>query len=189
MTNPSIKGSAVLDTVRVVKARAGEDGFRRILDALDPEGRSLFQGAILSTEWYPLDAFAGFLGANIRETAGGDERVLVERSAAVVENQLRGIYRLFVRLGSPDFVLRRVSIIHSNFFKGVDIQRMSYAPGRAVIRYSGFRPQHRLLDYVLIGFYRKALEISGAGDVQVSMTTSIGESRGYAELEAIWTAR
>ncbi len=183
----AVKGSAIRDTVRAIRKRSGDEEYGRILSTLDEEARALLGGDIVATNWYPLDPFLRFLEADLRETAGGDEAALIERTEALIERQLRGIYRLFVRLGSPEFVLKRISIVHQTYYRGVDLETTSLAPGRAVLRYTGFEPRHRLVGYSLIGFFRKALHISGAKDVQASFTVPIEAGRGYAELVVTWS--
>jgi hypothetical protein len=39
---------------------------------------------------------------------------------------------------------------------------------------------------MIVGFYRKALELSGAKDRQVRVTTPISAGKGYCELELTW---
>lgn len=183
----TIKGSAVLDTVRAFRKRSGDDGYDRILGTLDEATQAVFRGAILPTTWYPLDAFVRLLEADLRETAGGDEFELVARSEWLVEKQLRGVYRLFVKLGSPEFVLKRISIVHMTYYNGVQLETTSLTRGRAVLRYTGFQASHRLIGNAIIGFYRKALALSGAKDVEAWFATPIGDARGYAELVVTWS--
>lgn len=182
----SIKGSAVLDTVRAIRKRSGEEEYGRILSTLDQEARTLLGGDIVATSWYPLDPFVRFLEADLRETAGGNEAALIERTEGLIGRQLRGIYQLFVKLGSPEFVLKRISIVHMTYYQGVDLETRSLTPGRAVLRYRGFEPRHKLMGYSLIGFFRKALQISGAKDVRASFTVPIEAGEGYAELVVTW---
>ena len=82
-----IKGTAVLDTLQAVKARAGKEELDRIISHLDPETREIFQRPISPSSWYSCDAFSRFLEADIRETAGGNEQELVKRAEAVIEKQ------------------------------------------------------------------------------------------------------
>ncbi len=180
----AIKGISVLDAVKAVKARAGEDGYNRVVAALDDEARQALGSPLLATSWYPLDAFVRFLRADLAVTAGGDERVLVERSEAVIDRQLRGIYRLFIKLGSPEFVLKRISTVHMAYFNGITAEIVSLTPGRGVIRYIGFEPEHRLIGHIVIGFFRKALAISGAKDVHAAFATPIGAPE--ADLVVTW---
>lgn len=182
-----IKGTAVLDTIRLVKQRTGDDGFNRIVALLDEEPRKMFQNEVFSSTWYPLDAFTHFLEVQIRESASGNVEVLVKGSEEVVERQLRGIYKVFVKLGSPEFVLKRIAAVHATYFKGVEIKVEMMGPGNATIRYTGYEQRHRIIGYAIIGFFRKALEISGARNVQAGFATPIEAGKDYAELAISWT--
>jgi hypothetical protein len=180
-----IKGTAVLDTIRVVKGREGEQRFKAILALLDDETKPIFEGEIFDASWYPLNGFVAFLAASLRLT-GDDEKVLIRRSEAVVERQLRGVYRVFVRLRSPESILKRMGIVHQTYFTGVGIRVEIPEQGRANIRFSGFEAQHRLLEYVIIGFYRKALELCGAKLVAAEFTVPMAAAAKYCELSVTW---
>ena len=43
------------------------------------------------------------------------------------------------------------------------------------------------MGFGIIGFFRKALEISGASDVLIYFLTPIEEGKGYAELSISWS--
>lgn len=182
-----IKGTAVLDTITLVKKRMGNDEFNRIVGLLGDEAKKMFQGEVFTSSWYPLDLFTQFLEAEIRESAGGNVEVLIKGSEAVIERQLRGIYKVFVKLGSPEFVLKRIAAVHATYFQGVDIKVEMMGPGNATIRYTGYEKQHRIIGFAIIGFFRKALEISGARNVQAGFATPIEAGKGYAELAISWT--
>ena len=180
-----IKGIVLMDALRAIKARAGEAEVAKILGQLDGESKAVFGGLISASSWYPLDIFADFLEADIRETAGGNREVLIARSEKVTEGQLRGIYKVFVKLGSPEFVIKRISAVHSTYFRGVQIIP-ELEENRAVIKYVGFQGRHEIMGYVILGFYRKALEICGAKDVVVNFTIPISAGGEYAELIITW---
>jgi len=182
-----IKGTAVLDTIAMVKKRAGEEGFKKIVALLNEDAKKLFQGEVFTSSWYPLDLFTQFLEVEIRESAGGNEELLIKGSEAVIERQLRGIYKVFVKLGSPEFVLKRIAAVHATYFRGVEIRVEMTGPGNATIRYTGYEKQHRIIGFAIIGFFRKALEISGAKNVQARFATPIEAGKGYAELAISWT--
>ena len=77
--------------------------------------------------------------------------------------------------------------MHQGLFRGVSIKITFDGPDKAIITYTGFEKQHRLVQPSLVGFYRKALEISGAKDIQAKYLTSIEENKGFCELEITWT--
>jgi hypothetical protein len=182
-----IKGSVVLDTVRAVKTRASEEEYARILELLNPAARKVFEGEIFSSTWYPLDAFMNFLEVEIKVLFNGREEVLVRASEALIENQLQGIYKAFVKAGSPEFIIKRIAAVHATYFQGVSIEVKMEGESKAVLHYVGFEKQHRLQEYTLIGFFRKALEISGAKNVAAEFTTKISAGTGIADLLLTWS--
>jgi hypothetical protein len=181
-----IKGTAVLDTLEAIKARAGKAELDKIVSHLDPKTQEIFQRPISPSLWYSCDAFSCFLEADIRETAGGNEQELVKRAEAVIEKQLSGIYKMFVRLGSPELVIRRIAAVHSTYFDGVQIIPEMKGPNSATIQYVGFPRNHRIMGFVILGFFRKALEISGAKKVAVHFTVPIEAGEKFCELALSW---
>ncbi len=180
-----INGRVLLDALAAVKGRVGEPGLSKIVKSLSDGSRKVFESPILFSDWYPLDAFTEFLEADVRETANGDCGVLEKRSERVIESQLRGVYRIFVRLGSPGFVISRIAAVHQTYFRGVKI--VPKVEGRmATIRYIGFQRQHNILEPTIIGFFRKALEISGAKRPDLKFTVPIAQAGPYSELTIAW---
>ena len=94
---------------------------------------------------------------------------------------------MFVRLGSPEFVIKRIAAVHATYFTGASVEVHMPDSRRAMIKYGGFEKQHRIMEYVIIGFFRKALEISGAENVETYFATPIEEGKGYAELAITWS--
>jgi hypothetical protein len=181
-----IKGTAVRDTMEAIIARAGKEELDKIISHLEPETQKILQPPISPSSWYSCDAFSRFLEADIRETAGGNEQALVKRAEAVIEKQLSGIYKMFVRLGSPEFVIRRIAAVHSTYFDGVQIIPEMKGPKSATIQYVGFSRNHRVMGFVILGFFRKALEISGAKKVDVHFTVPIEAGEKFCELALSW---
>src|SRR5271169_6258359 len=181
-----IKGSAIKETIEQIKSRAGEAAFQKILGLLDDETRKVLEGEIFSSTWYSLDLFTRFLEIEIKVLADGQEEMVTHGSEAVIERQLRGIYKAFVKLGSPEFVVKRIAAVHATYFQGVPIDVQLQGNNRALVKYTGFEKQHRIMGFAIIGFFKKALEISGAKDVVIFFPTPIDEGKGYSELSIAW---
>ena len=182
-----IKGTAVQDTIKQIKSRAGDDALNKILGLLDPDSRKLFEGEIFASTWYPLDSFARFLEVEIKVLANGDEDMVRRGSEAVIERQLRGIYKAFVKLGSPEFVIKRIAAVHATYFQGEPNEVEMPATGIATERYKCFEKKHRIMGFAIIGFFKKALEISGAKDVGIRFAVPIDDGKGFAELSITWS--
>jgi hypothetical protein len=160
-----IKGSAIKETINQIKSRAGEEALQKILGLLDEETRTICQKEVFSSSWYPLDVFTRFLEVEIRVLANGKEEMVTRGSEVVIERQLRGIYKAFVKLGSPEFVVKRIAAVHATYFE----------------------KQHRIMGFAIMGFFKKALEISGATDVVLCFTVPIDEGKAFSELSISWS--
>lgn len=180
-----IKGNSILDALAAIRARAGEQELKKILQGLSSESRALLEAPIYPSSWYSLDAFTEFLEVDARETANGNYEVMIKRSEKVIEAQLSGIYKVFVKAGTPGFVINRIAAVHATFFRGVQIIP-EVEEHQAVVKYVGFQKQHRILQYTIIGFFRKALEMCGAKEVRLNFTVPMTEGREYSELTIFW---
>lgn len=187
MNGPRVKGKAVLDAVAVVREKHGPAGVDAVVAVLPPEVREVFRGSILANEWYPLDAMTSFMTAGNRAYNGGDESAIVSRSERVIEQQLAGIYRIFVRFGSPEFIIKRLNALSQTYFEGVQVEPRFDGERRANVRYVGFGAAHRIIEPALLGFYRKALQLSGAKDVSARIAVPLSAGKGYLEVAIAWS--
>ena len=182
-----IKGATIREAVTQIKTHAGDQAFQKILGFLDEDTRKIFEGEIIASTWYPLDNYARFLEVEILVLANGREEVVTRGAEAANERSLRGIYKAFVKVGSPEYVIERIAAVHATYFQGVPIEVQLQGHGKALIKYMGFQKQHRIMGFAIIGFFKKALELSGANDAVIYFTTPIEEGREYAELSIAWS--
>jgi len=180
-----IKGTVLIDAIQSLKQRRGQQVFEHVVASLEQPFRALLSDVVYPMAWYPLEGLTAFVAAGLC-LSGEPEGQLVQRAEAVVEQQLRGIYRIFIKLGSPEFVIKRLSAVHRTYFAGVLVEVVKLRPGYAQVRYTGFGPEHRLVEYMLLGFYRKALTISGARDLEVTVTVPLTDELPHCELTLTW---
>lgn len=181
-----IKGSAVKETISQIRTRVSPDAFKAVLDVLDEDTRKLIEGEIFTSSWYSLDLFCRFLEVQNRVLAGGEEEMITKGAKAVNERQLKGIYKAFIKIGSPQFVIERIAAVHATYFQGVSIEVQSSAPGKALIRYVGFEKRHRIMGFAIVGFFKTALELSRAKDAVIYFSVPIDDGDGFAELSLAW---
>ena len=180
-----VKGRSLLDTVTSIRSAFGDAGLRKVLSSVEPPFRALLAGDVLVSDWYPLDAMTCALERNL-ELNDPDEAHAIQRAEQAFDRQLNGVYKIFVRLGSPEWIIKRIGAVHETYFRNVQIAASFGGERRAVVRYVGFQRQHRVIELLILGFYRKALELSGAKERGVRITTSIAADKGYLELALSW---
>ncbi len=181
-----IKGSAILETIARIKEEFGPDAHPGIVRELSMPSRVLFQSTILPNAWYPLECFVEYIGVENRVLYRGDRSVILANSERIVERQLEGVYKLFTKDNSPQYVVGRIGIVHASYFRGVSLEVVSSTPGRYVGRYKGFQACHRMFEFSISAFYRKALEKSGAKSVKAEFSIPMGSPEGYSEITVTW---
>jgi hypothetical protein len=183
-----IKGATILGSIERIREHHGDEGVNKIIDQLHDEDKAVFKSPILASQWYSLTPFARFLELDVKLFYGGDPKVFITSAEEVIEKQLRGIYRIFVRIGSPEFVIKGISAVHKSYFKGVEL-KYEVITGRFVGRYLGFEQAHGIMQYSILGFFRKAMTISGAKNVKAEITTPLSQGKGYLEVTVTWDPR
>ncbi|MBN2805597.1 MAG: hypothetical protein JXR22_02985 [Prolixibacteraceae bacterium] len=183
--NTQIKGMAIACTFELIKSRYGQEVFQQILNELSEEDRQILGRTILPSLWYSLKAFNNFLKAEVKIVYNGNSSKLQKGSEEIVNNQLKGIYKFFVKLGSPEFVVGRIGSVNNSYFNGIELEK-EISTGRFVGKYRGFEADQELFEEIIIGFYKKALEISGAKNIQARFDIPISQGKDYAQILVTW---
>jgi len=107
-----VKGSSVVATREFVRINFGEAGLKKWIEALPEEGKKIFSSAIIAANWYPLKAA---LTEPTRKICGlfygGDLRGAWETGRHSAEYGLKGIYKFFIQIASPQFIIKKASTI------------------------------------------------------------------------------
>jgi hypothetical protein len=125
------------------------------------------------------------LKAEVNILYNGDKTKLRKGSEEVVSNQLKGIYRFFVKLGSPEFVVSRIGSVHNSYFSGIELEK-EISDGKFIGRYFGYKADEDVFENIIIGFYKKALEISGAKNIVAKFNVPINEGKEFAQIVVTW---
>jgi hypothetical protein len=181
-----IKGMVIKGVIEITKKGIGESEYSRLISLLNEEEQKLFQNPISSSGWYSFDAYINFLDVLLREKLGDNPRTLIKPTEELVEGQFKGVYSVFVKKNSPEFLLKKMVAVNSTYLNGVTIESSIVAPGKGKIKYTGFEKRHSAFELSLIGFYRKAAQMYGAKNVKVELTTGIAEGKGYTEFAIAW---
>ena len=107
-----VKGTAIITVPLFIKDRFGEGGLNQWIGALTPEARQVYPASVLVSSWYPLKEFLiEPLHKMCDLFCAGDLKGARESGRFSADYSLKGIYRIFVKLGSPEFMLRRAGTI------------------------------------------------------------------------------
>lgn len=124
------KGAILLHTRDFVLETLGSQGWERVLADLRPEDRVLFGSVVLHATWYPV-AHWNRLTAVVLPRIGPDATDGMRMLAGYIAKQdLAAAHRLVLKLGSPEFMLRRTGQLWSRYFDAGTLTPEEVSPAR-----------------------------------------------------------
>ena len=181
-----VKGTAVESIPLFVKEKFGER-YEEWLNSLPPKSREIMTKPILAAIWYPLEEAFIIPTLKICELFyNGDLRGAWEAGRFSADFALRGIYKVFVKIGSPGFIIDRASAIFSNYYRPSKMEVVERGKNRAVLHITEFGKPHIVVEYRIAGWIERALEISGCKDLKITITKSLTRGDKYTEIVGEW---
>jgi hypothetical protein len=182
-----VKGTAIITLPVFIKKRFGEGGFNQWIDALTPEARKVYQDQVFSSSWYPLkEVFIEPLRKMCSLFYAGDLKGARESGRFSADYSLKGIYKILVKLGSPESMLDRAGTIMGLYYNPSEIKVVERRKGHGIMQISNFPDMDRALEIRIVGWMERALEISGGKQPDIKVTKSLTAGDPLSEFIATW---
>jgi hypothetical protein len=157
----NVKGAAITARLRFVRERHGDAGLRRLLDELTPHARAAFDAPVLPQAWVPYDFFVD-LGVTADRLFGrGDLALCQEMGRHAAEVNLPTLYRIFYRLGSVQYILRKAAQLWSVHYDSGQLAAFEEGTNGARLEIVGFERPHRVHCLSVLGWAARSIELSG----------------------------
>jgi hypothetical protein len=133
-----VKGSALISTVRFIQERFGSERLREIVQSLDAADRELIDAGLLASAWYPFAMLLRLMRATGRLDAGRTPLLYREMGRASADYSLTTIYRIFFKIGSPQFTLARATRVFGNYYDHGIMEAIVNDRGHAIVELREF---------------------------------------------------
>ncbi len=181
-----IKGTAVEPTKIFVKEKFS-NRYIEWLNSLSESSRNIMTDSILVSMWYPInDAFIEPTQKVCDLFYNGNNIGAKELGIYSADMSLRGVYKIFVRIGSPKFLLKRASMIFSTYYSQSEIELIEVADNKVTMHILKFPEPHELIDLRICGWIERAFEISGCRNVKIDITKSLSKGDSLTEFVCEW---
>lgn len=181
------KGTLIEAIVLFVKTKYGEDGFKKLLDSLPPESRKHFEGIVLVSKWYPFREAVEAPTLKICDLFyGGRMEGAKEMGKFSAEHALRGIYKLFVKLGSPEFIIGKASTIFAGYYQPCAMEIINKGDHTNTLRITQFDQPSKVVEQRIVGWMLKGLEISGSKSPTVTIAQSLTDGAPFSDFVITW---
>lgn len=161
------KGADVI-ALRKILAEKGEAVEQAFLQKLTPELVELYQG-IMATSWTPVDKQMAIYTAAAEALFPGQPEHMANLGYALAQKTFTGIYRIFFRIPSIAFIMKRVATLWRSYYNKGDasVENVKSKSLELVVR--NFPELRRKMLEVAKGHSRYIIELTGARHVHVEL--------------------
>jgi hypothetical protein len=180
-----VKGTAVDASLRYVRERFGEAALAGILGALSPADRAALGQGVLASSWYPMDALLRFMQEAERQIGPREPDVVRRMGRTSSEYSIKGVYKVFFRFGSPEFIISRAAQVFASYYDTGAMKVIESVPGSAMIELTGFAGARPFCDRVQ-GWMERTLELAGARNVRLAHSDCVHRGDPLCRFAATW---
>jgi hypothetical protein len=179
-----VKGSLILGRLGYIQSTL-VDRYAEYLAAFQAETRQAIEGGILPSSWYPFAIFLDVSGTAERLFGTGDYSVVRRMAAHSARVNMPTVYKIFLRLGSPEFLLKRTAQIWQvQYDSGVATSIPTDGGGSVEVR--DFGQPDPLHCQGITGFMEECLRLTRAKGVLVAHVKCRCQGGDVCRWDATW---
>ena len=184
-----IKALNLRSSKEFITKKFGEDGLKKVIDSLSEEDRKIVT-TVLPSSWIPQDTWIHFYEVVVKELNAGDESIVKEAGSYTANKELSSIHRLFLKLGNPENIAKKVPVLMETYFYADEHKMEATATkldeNKYLITAGKFEPHQRLIEIAILGWLENAFRLSGAKNLRFEMTKSLTQGDGSIEYIVNW---
>jgi hypothetical protein len=124
------KGSVFIHFQEYVRKFHDEATLEAVVEKLPPQDQAVFQGLVIHGGWYPVGAWNRAVRTLLREYYPDPDAGMKKLAQFVANEDLNSVYKMVLRLGSPEFLMRRTSSLWNRYFDAGALTAMEVEPQR-----------------------------------------------------------
>ena len=181
-----VKGSVVKSIDDFVKEKYPEE-HKNWRNGLSDDSKKIYDNSIFATEWYPMqDAVIAPTELYSSMTNNNVNSIVWKGGEYSAEVALTGIYKVFVLIASPEFLMKRARKILAAFYTPAEIDIVESHSKGMLIHITRITGKTGILENRMGGWMKKALEICGCKELDIQIGKAISRGDAYTEYTIKW---
>jgi len=181
-----VKGTAVLGTLRFISETFGEEGLSRMRAQLDQETKATMDSVILSSAWYPFSFLLTLMKVAKKEFGAQMPDVITQIGRSSADYAHTTVYKLVFKVGSPQWIISKASVIFSSFYDGGQMVVTESGPGFANVEMRDLGESSPEFCERIAGWIVRTFELSGAKDLQLPQVKCVCKGDKVCRFEGTW---
>jgi hypothetical protein len=168
-----VKGTGLVATRNFVKEMYGSK-FNDWINSLPSETKAVYNGVIQTGNWYDIEKFYYVPLKKIAELFFNNDEKKAALTAGVfsAEFGLKGVYKVFLMIASPQALMKASKRIIALYYQPVNVEIDEVEKHSLVLSCTKMMTTSKLLDYRVIGWCVKALELANCKNVNYEEVTA-----------------
>ena len=182
-----IKGTSVRGTYEFVKKNFPTQ-FDTWINELPEDSRNIMGNLILTNKWYPIqEGLILPINTISHLFFNGDNKYTAFFMGSYhAEISLTGIYKFFIRLNSPKFIIERGLEVLNTYFRPSKFEIEIRNDNSVIIYIFAYVNPNIIIESSIEGWTRRAIEISGGKNVQSQILKSLTLNDDITEIVLSW---
>jgi len=183
----NIKGTTIIFFPEFIKSKFGEVAFAKWLDTLSPEAKNVYNSVILPSNWYPMNEILTEPTKSICSLFyEGSLRGAEELGEYSADYALHGIYKFFVKMGSPEFIIKKAGSILPTYYEPCKMEVGELSDGHAILRITEFPEANDYIEARIKGWSQRALAIAGGKNLTIAIAKSLAHGDASTDYNINW---
>jgi len=147
----------------------------------------LYEQGIRANQWYPMcEGYILPVNRIIQQFCDNNVQGADHLGRFSAEKALTGIFKTFLMIASPAYMMHRAIRIFSTFYRPSDIEVGEKGKNHIFIHINSFDDINEALEYRIAGWVTKALEPAKCKDVNYTINQSLTTNHPFTEIEFTW---
>jgi hypothetical protein len=182
-----VKGTAVQSSLRYVRERFGEAPLAGVLGALEEADRRALEG-VLASAWYEVPLLLRFMLEAERQLGAQEPQLARSMGRASCDYGLTTVYKVFFRIGSPEFIIGRAARVFSSYYDTGELVILETRAGRCLAELRGFDGGAPQFCERIFGWMQRTLELAGAKNLRPRHDECVHRGGAVCRFEGDWDA-
>lgn len=182
-----VRGTSILTISNFVKEKFGED-YNKFIETLYIDSKKIYTNNIIHSKWYSFK-----WGMKIPMLIISDmfycndyRKCAKELGFYTAEQTLTGIYKFFIQLGSPNFIISKANYIFKYHFKNTIIEVKLNEIKHIIVSIKDFDEINEMTEYNIGAWIEKSLIISGCNGIKIKMMKQLSISDNETLYDITW---
>lgn len=168
-----VKGSTFVPRLNFMLSH-DPGGYReRVMQQVPAACAQEIEKGMLTNQWYPLEWYVELNRAIDLVFGQGDMKLVWELGRVSADEALKGIYKVFYRVGSPEFIIKSAAVVWKQYYDCGQLQ-ISNEPcprGKKIrVAVKSFETPTEIIWMAVGGWIERTLELSGGRNVKIEIS-------------------